>query len=126
MILSNDINVCQGITDKFSTTRNQIKTVRETKDLNEVGVALTSFKPELVIIDDDMLHPDSPLVLQIVKHINENVSVIFLTSDPGIELGRRITQLGVQFYTHKPIEANELCEAVFSIIKKLKKQRLTF
>jgi len=126
LILSDDKTIYQRITNELLNTRNRIKILKKTRDLNEIGVLLSSFKPEIVILDDDMLRPDSSKVVQIIKHVNDTTSVIFLTSDGGIELGRRIGQLGVQFYSHKPIEAGELCEALRAIIKKLQKQRFMF
>lgn len=71
----------------------------------------------LLIMDDDFLEPNSAHILKSIKKIAGELPVIFITSNSSIELGREISQLGIQFYALKPIEEDTLYKSMQSIIK---------
>ena len=60
-------------------------------------------------------------VFYIDGKVNKKVAIIFVTSNDSIELGREISNLGVQFYGLKPlsdIELNDLLESIPKLVNK--------
>lgn len=78
---------------------------------------VVSGNASLVILDDDFTRPHSVHLLESVRKIKKEQKIIFLTSDDGINLGKDITCLGVQYYAIKPISGKELVDSVKSILK---------
>ncbi len=87
-----------------------------------IAEALTIKSVSAVLIDDDFARPNSERIIKLTRQIKHNIPVIFLTSDKSIELGKRISQLGIDFYGHKPIGGDDLGEAVQAILKARVKQ----
>lgn len=78
---------------------------------------IVSGNASLVILDDDFTSPHSVHLLESVRKVKNDQKIIFLTSDDGINLGKDISSLGVQYYAIKPITGKELTESVKSILK---------
>lgn len=76
-----------------------------------------TIKPSLLIYDDDFSRPNTVQILHSIKKIDKNVSILFLTSDTSIELGREITPAGVHYYGIKPVEEKDFFDALNSIIQ---------
>ena len=87
----------------------------------DVISSVLEFTPSILIIDDDLVSPDTFDVLKSIKNINKEIATIFITSNSSIDLGRKITPLGIQFYAIKPIENIELVDSIKSIINLKKK-----
>ena len=66
---------------------------------------------------NDFLHPNSAHTLASIKKVNEDLDIIFITSDSGISLGRAVSQLGIHYYAVKPLEYSELHESIMSLNK---------
>ena len=71
--------------------------------------------PSLVILDDDLVGTESANLISTLNRIKKNLKIIFVTSDSSIELGKKISQLGVLFYFIKPVVQIELNELLSSI-----------
>lgn len=74
-----------------------------------------SINPAVLIMDDDFLSPNSAHTLESIKQVNQKTEIIFLTSDTSIELGRSISQLGIHYYGIKPVDKEDLRDAVRSL-----------
>lgn len=86
----------------------------------EVISSVHSISPSLLIIDDDILKPNSAKILKSIKQISKNVNIIFLTSDNSLDLGREISPIGVYFYGIKPISQQEIINLIKSVSTKNK------
>lgn len=69
----------------------------------------------LLILDDDFIAPNSVKILESIKKVNSKLSIIFITSDISLELGRKINKLGVKYYLIKPISEDHLKEFIKSV-----------
>jgi len=99
--------------------------------LNEYGDALDimstvcSESPTLLIADDDFLKPKSAHILKSIKRVNNSIYIIFLSSDLSIDLGREVSQLGIQYYALKPLGVQDLIDVV-NFIGKLKEKENSY
>jgi response regulator of citrate/malate metabolism len=96
---------------------SEVFTYESNPDPLSVLTHVCTSNPGIVILDDDFLNPNSEGILKSIKTIKSEISVIFTTSDTSIELGRKITPLGVQYYAIKPFSDNEFHDSLESIIK---------
>ena len=97
--------------------QNQLIIYNKSKDLLDVVSFIHTNHPSVLIIDDDFLKPDSAHLLKNIKKLNPDLAIIFITSDPSIELGKKVSQVGIFFYGLKPLSKNELEESIRSITK---------
>jgi DNA-binding NarL/FixJ family response regulator len=91
--------------------------VNHSSDPLDIMAAVCSHKPSVLLLDDDFVHPNSAHTLSSIKKVNEDLDIIFITSDSGISLGRAVSQLGIHYYAVKPLEYSELHEAIMSLSK---------
>lgn len=71
--------------------------------------------PSVLIVDDDYLKPNSAQIIETIRKMNKNLAIVFVTSDPGLELGKEISQLGILYYAIKPLVESELEDLLNSI-----------
>ena len=120
LVLSNDEKIISALSDPG----NPAETIffKDEAQLWTIMEKLASHAISLIIVDDDLVRPNSERIIRMLKQLRENVNVIFITSDRSIDLGKRISQLGIDFYGHKPFKEQELCEALSSILRLKTKQ----
>ena len=108
--------ILSEIVEKAAKKNNfELIVINEKTDPLDVLSSICSMHPNLVILDDDLLQPHAGNILKSVKKVNKKVAIIFVTSNDSIELGREISNLGVQFYGLKPLSENELNDLLESI-----------
>jgi DNA-binding NarL/FixJ family response regulator len=103
---------------KFQT--NGRETVELYSGLNnslDILSFVISGNASLVILDDDFTSPHTVHLLESVRKVKKEQKIIFLTSDDGLNLGKDVSSLGVQYYAIKPISGKELIDSVKSILK---------
>lgn len=115
LVLSKDDNIINGLDDPGILPESIL--FNKEAQLWAIMEKLTSHSFSLIIIDDDLVKPNSERIIRMIRQLRKNISIIFITSDMSIELGKQISQLGIDFYVHKPIEAKGLSEALFSILR---------
>lgn len=76
-----------------------------------------SLQPSVIIVDDDYLSHNSVAFIESVRKLNQKTKIIFATSDSSIELGKKISPLGIYFYAIKPIDEREFKELLDSLLK---------
>ena len=81
-----------------------------------------SLNPMLLVLDDDLLNPNSATIIKSYKKMKPDNSVIFFTSSSSVDLGRDISQLGIQYYGIKPLTGNEIHELINSIANSINKK----
>ena len=122
MLVPKDPEIIRIITssDVFSNENDVL--ISESMDPLDIMSAVCSKNPTLLIIDDDFLKPESAHILKSIKKVKQNIYVIFITSDSSFDLGKEVSQLGIQFYTHKPLVEKELIDSIRSISRLKEKE----
>ena len=116
-MLSNDYQLVNIVTRAGIFEEDQLQLINDITDPLEIMSAIISIRPGLIIVDDDMLKPDTARLLKSIKKVYVNIFIVFITSDSSIELGREISQLGVQFYAYKPLDETEVVQSLLSIMR---------
>ena len=122
LVISSDdemVNSLNGFSDEIDC---ECITYNNSNDPLDIVSEVMSKNPTLLLLDDDFIAPNSAKVLESFKKLNPKLSIIFITSDLSIELGRTINNIGVKFYLIKPIETENLKE----FIKSVKNQNQNF
>ncbi len=110
-------------TIKFFTEKNYINSeyqftfFNSTTDPLDIMAQVCSINPSILILDDDYINPNSIHLLSSIKKVNPKLSIIFITSNTSLELGREINSIGVSYYLMKPITENEFNAFLKSLVK---------
>ena len=80
--------------------------------------------PSLLILDDDLIRPDAVNVISNIKKMKRDLKIVFVTSNPSIELGKEISPLGISYYAIKPFDQKDFTELINSLTKN--KQSITY
>lgn len=117
LLISND-SALQSIIKKFDLNSDTSLLLYSTNPnpLEVVSNCLSS-KPSVLIVDDDLLTPNTLQVLESIRKVDNNMKIIFVTSDASIDLGKKISPLGIFYYAIKPIEECDFTELLESVIK---------
>jgi DNA-binding NarL/FixJ family response regulator len=83
----------------------------------DIMSAVCSTNPGLLIIDDDWTGPETGHLLRSIRKVNKKVKIIFITSDDSLEKGRSIMPLDIHYYGMKPLNENELHDALQSVVQ---------
>ena len=89
---------------------------KSSNPLEVVGYIVEN-SPTIMIIDDDMITPDTFGVISNIKKMKKDLKIIFVTSNTSIELGKEISPLGISYYAIKPLDENDFIELLNSLIK---------
>jgi len=112
-------------TIKFFVEKNynnkdyQFITFSSTNDPLDIMSHICSTNPSILILDDDFINPNTVHLLSSLKKVKPKLSIIFITSNTSLELGRQINSIGVKFYIMKPFAENEFQEFLSSANKQL-------
>lgn len=115
LAITEDISLLNSLTDLNISEIGKIKLYKKSYDPLEVISSVHSLSPTLLILDDDILKPNSAKILKSIKQISKNVVIIFLTSDNSVDLGREISPMGVYYYGIKPISEREILNLIKSV-----------
>lgn len=122
MLVSKDQSLIQMVGKAIPRQKNDLMIYNESADPLDVMSAICTQNPSLIIVDDDLLSPYSAHILNSVRKINPHVDIFFATSDTGIDLGKEISQLGIQYYAIKPLAESELADSLKSVIDLIAKR----
>src|SRR5262249_32586795 len=82
--------------------------------------ALSKTRPRLVILDDNLDDQDGPSLLHTLHQQAPEVLIIYLATCHSVTLERTVRQLGVLYYTEKPLDSlalSRVLEVVFTAAK---------
>jgi DNA-binding NarL/FixJ family response regulator len=119
VLLSRDQELINTVTKANIFETSKFVLLNKSKDALDIMSAVCTENPSLLIADDDFLKPRSVHILKSIKKVNNHIYIIFLSSDLSIDLGREVSQLGIQYYALKPLGEKDLIEVV-KFIGKLK------
>lgn len=117
LLISNDVNLKFYSEKSFKSSDQQIIIFNSTKHPLDIMSNACSLNPSILILDDDFIEPNSEHLLNSIKKVNPKLSIIFITSNTSLNLGRNINSIGVKHYLMKPITENEFTEVLKSLIK---------
>ena len=123
ILLISEDNLLQTIVKNFGESFD-ISTIIYDDDSKPIKI-LSRFleeQPSVIIVDDDYLSPNSVAVIDSIRKVNKKTKIIFATSDSSIELGKKVSPLGIYYYAIKPIEENEIKELFNSLLNTKSKQ----
>ncbi len=115
--ITNDNSLIELINKPEVSGNHQLVIYKESKDLLDVVSFIYTTHASIIIVDDDFLKPDSARLLENLKILNPKLLIMFITSDHSIELGKKISQLGIFFYGLKPLSKDDLEDSIQSILK---------
>ena len=122
--MTNDENLSDLITTKINWDPDLKFVIKSETSPIELLSLVCQERPVLLVFDDDIVKPDSAQVLRNIRKLHEDVKIIFVTSDASLEIGRSVSQLGVQYYAIKPIEIDEFRDSVLAIISMVEKNTI--
>ncbi len=117
LIITKD-EVLKRIVNSFQFKDGSELTVydKSSKPLDVVGYVIEN-NPSLLILDDDMVNPDTFSLISNIKKMKKDIKIVFVTSNSSIELGKEITPLGISFYAIKPLDEKDFTELLNSLNK---------
>ncbi len=118
LAITKDVILLSSLCHQSITELGELRLYEGSYDPLEIISSVHSLSPALLILDDDLLKPNSAKIIKSIKQIFENVLIIFLTSDNSVDLGRVISPIGVYFYGIKPISTDELIDLIKSVFTK--------
>jgi len=106
-----------------AASKHEFELMQFNESIDPIDILSTvcGLNPNVLIFDDDYLESKAGLILNSIKKVNKKIAVIFVTSNDSIELGREISNIGIQFYGLKPIseeELNDLFESIPNLVNK--------
>ncbi len=115
LIISNDLKLNSAVEKLASEFQCGYDIFNKSKDTLDIFSEILSSNSTLIILDDDFIAPISAKLLESIKKVKPKLSIIFITSDASLELGRAISNIGVTFYLIKPVSEKNLKEFIKSV-----------
>jgi response regulator of citrate/malate metabolism len=119
VLVSNDNDVINTL-DKIDIVKNsQVLNISSPSDSCEILSEIVANNPSLIIFDNDFIENDTVKILKSLRKIDSKVSIILVTSELSIELGRELSQIGIHFKALKPISKLSIEESIQSLQKSI-------
>ena len=112
VLVSNDNELLSRIEKSDINIGKDIRIYNESKDPLDVMSTICEINPSLLIVDDDFLAPETVHILKSIRKVNRGIGIIFCTSNTSIDLGKEVSQIGIQYYAIKPLNEGELQESI--------------
>lgn len=96
----------------------QLNFYEDKKDCLKLFAFLCTKLNGTVIIDHDFLKTRTIPIIRNLKQLNENLKIIFITSDNSVALGKSVISFGFLSYLIKPIPSGALVELLLSLNEK--------
>ena len=125
ILITNDNDLISRINGVDDDLKSMIKVYSDSKDPLDVMSTVCEAKPALAIIDDDFLAPDTVHIMKSIRKVNKGLDIIFCTSNTSIDLGKKVSQLGIQYYAIKPLTEGELQESLKAVLKDQQRKTLS-
>ena len=120
LLISIDQTIKSFLDKKYLNSKHQFITFNSTTDPLDIVSQVCTINPSILILDDDFITPESSRILSSIKKVNPKISILFLTSNTSLELGREINSVGVKYYIIKPVSEKDFGDFLDSVKKQLK------
>ena len=117
LLISNDHDVINTINQIDIVKNSQLLNINSPTDSCEILSEIVTNNPSLIIFDNDFIENDTVKILKSLRKIDPKVSIILLTSELSIELGRELSQIGILFKALKPISLLSIEESIKALQK---------
>jgi response regulator of citrate/malate metabolism len=124
ILISDDPDLLSRMKKSGIQLNENVVVFNESKDPLDVMSTVCKLNPFLLIIDDDFLSPETVHILESIRKVNQRIEVIFCTSDSSIDLGKKISQIGIHYYAIKPLTDGELQDSFEGLLKLYKKKTI--
>ncbi|UCE19832.1 MAG: sigma-54-dependent Fis family transcriptional regulator [Gemmatimonadota bacterium] len=105
LVIDDDRSICETLQITFTEKGYYVSTAVD----SEEGLAqVKNENPDVVILDIRMPKMDGLTLLEKIKEINENISVVIITAYDDMRTTIRAMQLGAYEYIRKPIDLDEI------------------
>lgn len=115
LLISNDSKLNSTLEKLSNEISCDLSFFNKSADPLDIISEVLSTNAHLIILDDDFIAPASAKLLESIKKVKSKLSIIFITADSSLELGRTINNIGVKFYLIKPITEENLREFIKSV-----------
>ena len=105
LVIDDDRSICETLQITFTEKGYHVSTAG---DSEEGLTKIRDMNPGVVILDIRMPKMDGLTLLEKIKEINENISVIIITAYDDMQTTIRAMQLGAYEYIRKPIDLDEI------------------
>ncbi len=85
---------------------------------SEAILAVLGHEIDLALVGLDLTDPDGFQTVEILRKVRPRLPLVVLSTDPSVEIGRRIWQQGIYYYLLEPLNPAELKDVVGSAIRK--------
>lgn len=124
ILLISEDEYLKNLIKKFSINSDfMLVCNKSTNDPLDILSSICTSNPSLLILDDDFIQPNSVHLLNSIKKVKSKLSIIFITSDTSLKLGREIHSIGVKFYVIRPLSESTFYEYLKSANKQLDKKK---
>ena len=115
LLISNDFSLTSSVEKLSEDVNCEYCFYNKSKDPLDIISEVLSTNATIILLDDDFISPVSAKLLESIKKVKSKLSIIFITSDSSLELGRTINNIGVKYYLIKPISEENLREFIKSV-----------
>jgi DNA-binding NarL/FixJ family response regulator len=116
-LISKDIEVIDSIKEIDILNHDHLIILDKPSDSCELLSDIISNNPSIIIFDNDYLENDTVKILKSIRKIDSKVTIILVTSELSIDLGRDLSQLSIHYKALKPISSNRIEESIKSLKK---------
>ncbi|MCF8241001.1 MAG: response regulator [Melioribacteraceae bacterium] len=120
-LISNDPNLVELFNNQDVINKEYVIIKDKDPDALEILSTICTENPNLVILDDDFIKPKSCHLIRSIKKIRSNTLIVFLTGNSSLDLGREISQLGIEYYGIKPLQKEQVIDLLRSINNRINK-----
>jgi CheY-like chemotaxis protein len=126
LLISNDKSERHRVRTALTGIGLSSRTLTTASTAHEALGTLAKTRPRLVIIDDSISDLDGPFLLQALHQHSSEALVLYLTTHHTAELERAVRQLGVLYYTEKPLDLSLLKSVLGAVFTSGRTSRPTF
>lgn len=101
LIASDQPMVVAGLTRLLNTNEPSIQVTAEVRTVEEFLAAYEFLRPDVVLVDLDMIHKAQSAVLSRIREVDPEVAIVVLTNEPTVDQIRVTKQAGVRGYINR-------------------------
>ena len=123
LIIDDDIAICRTLQLHYSSQTHHVITAHS---VNDGLLAAASNEIDLILLDNQMPHKSGLESLPDFREVVPNIPIIMITAFHDMETTIAAMQNGADDYIHKPVDINELDQAVERALVRAKEEDTNF
>jgi signal transduction histidine kinase/DNA-binding NarL/FixJ family response regulator len=102
VLIANDHPVISaGLVRLLSIAEPAIRVIAEVRSAEQLGEAFDLLRPDVILVDLDMVHQNTTGVLAGIRELDPGVAIVVLTDNPSVEQVRSARQTGVRGFINR-------------------------